>query len=54
MRFRAISPSGKTYILENGLEEFCENHDLCIDDMLAVAEGKIKDHKGWKCTRLGE
>jgi len=52
-------PLSKKYILTsdigeifriNGIHDFCLLHGLDHSNMIKVAKGKRKNHKGWKCS----
>lgn len=46
-----ISPEGiETHI--KGLNRFCREHGLNNDCMRAVANGKLKSHRDWKCRKV--
>lgn len=49
----AINPNGESYEVLN-LHQFCQEHGLTRSNMQAVATGKIKQHKGWRLSRLEE
>lgn len=44
------SPQGDVQKI-HGLRKFCQERSLCYDNMLCVAKGRFKQHKGWKCVR---
>ena len=44
-------PKGMKTVVSN-LAEFCRNNNLDDGCMTAVAKGKRKHHKGYKCTRI--
>ena len=46
-----MSPFGEEYKITN-LKKFCENNNLDNGTMSAVASGKRKHHKGWKCIKI--
>lgn len=43
-----IDPDGIEMPIEN-LRKFCREHDLHHGHMIAVAQGKYSQHKGWRC-----
>lgn len=46
--YLVISPTGQTFEVF-GINQFCKNNDLAHSAMVAVAKGKRKHHKNWKC-----
>lgn len=50
--FKLTNPIGKIFYTPNGLTEFCNNNNLSIKNMSAVARGKRNHHKGWKCEYI--
>lgn len=51
-KFEMTDPDGKVYITENGLTVFCEEHGLTKANVVKVADGERKHHKGWTVKRL--
>ncbi len=49
--FMITSPEGEKYKIV-GLRHFCKDHNLDTGTMSAVASGKHKKHKGWRCERV--
>lgn len=47
-----ISPKGDTQIITN-LREFCLKNNLDQGNMVKVSQGILKQHKGWKCIKIG-
>lgn len=45
------SPDGEMCKVK-GLTEFCGQHGLTVSNMVNVASGKLKHHKGWKCRKV--
>jgi hypothetical protein len=43
-----IDPEGNEFHIK-GLNEFCRNNNLNPSSLSAVAQGRRKHHKGWKC-----
>jgi hypothetical protein len=52
--YKFISPSGKSFIVSNGYENFCKKHNLTPSSVLKVVNGTRKKgkHKGWKIKKL--
>lgn len=48
-KFKITNPKGKIFYTKDGLSQFCEKYKLTMKNMSAVARGKRKHHKGWKC-----
>jgi len=46
--YEVTDPSGNVFV-EIGLVPFCRKYDLSPGNMSAVANGKFKHSKGWKC-----
>ncbi len=38
----------------HSLRKFCQEQSLCYDNMLEVAKGRFKKHKGWKCRKMAD
>ena len=58
-----LSPNSKIYIVTSkdetkeiimGLRQFCKEHNLASGTMTLVAQGKRKQHKGYKCRYATE
>jgi hypothetical protein len=49
--YRVINPSGEEFIVKN-MAEFCRVNNLHKGNMSAVAKGKLRHSKGWKCFYL--
>lgn len=47
-----ISPKGDTQIITN-LRDFCLKNNLDQGNMVKVSQGILKQHKGWKCIKIG-
>ncbi len=47
-------PEGNIYVTDKGLTLFCEEHNLQHPNMIKVANGERKHHKGWTIERLIE
>lgn len=47
------SPDGVTQTIRN-LNAFCREHGLHRAHMASVAQGKLRQHKGWKCRKIGD
>lgn len=47
-RYKIISPEGIEYIVE-GLNVFCDQHNLSCSNMCNVAQGRYPAYKGWRC-----
>jgi hypothetical protein len=50
--YKAISPDGKEFIIDDGLGKFCKKHNLLRSHMVSVASNKRKHHKNWKCLKI--
>ena len=46
--WKVTYPSGRTYTITN-MAEFCRKKGLHTGAMTEVAQGKVKQHKGYKC-----
>lgn len=46
--WQLINPEGTNFETKN-LSEFCRKHNLNQGSMSAIAQGKQKTYKGWKC-----
>lgn len=44
-------PAGTEYKVRN-LSEFCREHNLNVGNMNSVSKGKLKQYKGWTCSKL--
>lgn len=51
--YLAISPTNEIFFFSN-MEAFCREHDLHPSAMRKMAEGKVLNHKGWKCKFVEE
>jgi len=52
-KYTVVTPDRKKYKVDN-LVSFCRFFGLSVDMMYKVAAGKIKNHRGWVCTKVGE
>lgn len=50
--FMVTSPNGEVFVTTNGLNKFCEDHNLTPSLMNKTASGERKHHKGWKAERI--
>lgn len=50
-QWEVTSPNGEKRIITN-LNKFCKEHGLQQPNMSDVALGKLKQHKGWKCSKI--
>lgn len=50
--YKCTDPEGNEYITDNGLTQFCKEHELQQALMSKVACGQREHHKGWKCERI--
>lgn len=50
--FKLTDPFNNEYITTNGLTVFCENNNLTLANIIKVANGQRKHHKGWKAERI--
>ena len=48
LSFKVISPTGASKIIR-GMRQFCLDNNLTHQNMVMVAQGKRKMHKGWGC-----
>lgn len=48
-KYILLSPQGKEFQILN-LNRFCKENNLNCANMILVAQGKRKQHKGWKCS----
>jgi hypothetical protein len=46
--YKIESPCGKTVIISNGIEKFCEKNNLTVSCFRKVITGTAAHHKGWK------
>jgi group I intron endonuclease len=51
-KFKMTDPEGNVYITESGLTVFCEENNLTTANIIKVANGERKHHKGWIAKRL--
>lgn len=51
-KFLVKDKNGNEYITEKGLTFFCKEHNLSTPNMIKVANGERKQHKGWTCKRI--
>jgi len=51
-KFEMIDPDGNIHITDNGLTLFCEENELTKANVVKVANGERKHHKGWSAKRL--
>jgi len=51
-KYKLIDPDGNIHITTNGLVVFCEGRGLTMANLIKVARGERKHHKGWKCEYL--
>lgn len=51
-RFSVVDPNGKEFVTKYGLTKFCEENNLSAPNMIKVANGERKHHKGWKVKRI--
>ncbi len=51
-KFEMTDPGGNVYITDNGLTVFCEENGLTKANIVKVADGDRKHHKGWFAKRL--
>jgi hypothetical protein len=47
-KFVLLSPTNETIITENGLTDFCRQHELSSQNLHKTWKGERKHHKGWK------
>lgn len=50
-KYKVTSPDNVELIVNN-LMDFCKEHNLCNGNMYAVANGKIKQCKGWRVEKI--
>lgn len=46
--YKLTSPSGEIIIVNEDWKQWCMTRNLCASNLIAVAKGKRKHHKGWK------
>ena len=46
------NPQGQTFNIVN-LRSFCRTNNLDQGNMVKVSQGILKQHKGWKCLKIG-
>lgn len=46
-KFKLLSPDGEIYEGTN-ITKFCQEHELCKENITAVLNGRRKSHKGWR------
>jgi len=51
-KYKMIDSDGNVFFTEKGLSDFCRQNDLTPSNMIKVANGERKRHKGWSCQRL--
>ena len=52
-KYMVTNPAGESYEITN-LRKFCTDNNLDQGNMSAVASGRQKTCKGWKCSRIQE
>lgn len=50
--YSCFAPDGTEYVTKEGLTKFCEEHGLSSQNMVKVANGERRNHKGWRCQRI--
>ena len=50
--WKVISPDGTEVVVKN-LKLYCLDKELCADNLYAVAKGKRKHHKNYRCMQYG-
>ncbi len=53
-KYKAISPTGDEYIIEDTMERFCKEHGLTRTKMISLSSGKIKAYRGWQCQKIDD
>lgn len=48
-QYKLTNPDGQEFIINNGLQKFCDTYKLNRPHLLAVAKGERNHSKGWKC-----
>jgi len=51
-RWEITTPNGEIIIINN-LHKFCKENNLDQGNMVKVSQGILKQHKGWKCVKIG-
>jgi hypothetical protein len=49
--YKITSPNNQTYITIN-LKKFCNENNLCRNEMKKIIDNKIKQHRGWTIYKL--
>jgi hypothetical protein len=49
--YKIISPNNQTFITIN-LKKFCNENNLCRNEMKKIIDNKIKQHRGWTIYKL--
>jgi len=52
-KYKMTSPEGEEFIVD-GIMDFCKKYNLNHSHLIAVAKGRKKQHKGWKCEYLSK
>jgi hypothetical protein len=52
MAWLLTNNQGQSFNIVN-LRKFCLQNQLDQGNMVKVSQGKLKQHKGWKCTKIG-
>jgi len=47
--YKVISPNDEIFIVDYGLQKFCDKHNLTRSHLINVAKNRRNHHKGWKC-----
>jgi len=48
--YKVISPDNQIFIVNYGLQKFCDKHMLTRSQLINVAKGRRNHHKGWHCS----
>ena len=52
MSWLVTNTKGQSFNIVN-LRKFCKDNGLDQGNMVKVSQGILKQHKGWKCTKVG-
>ena len=50
--WQLTDPLGTAYVITGTLREFCKTHDISVDSIRLLAQGKKEQIKGWKAVIL--
>lgn len=51
-KYKVVSPTGKIYIIEGGLNKFCIKNKITYRHLLNVSFNRRNEFMGWRCFKL--